>query len=95
MALIKFKEFRNKTIATDGEEYETCSFNECRLTFAGGEPPRFYDCVFINCDIDVIGPALRTVGFLTALWISGLTVPVEDIFNSIMSQKQFPERPFN
>jgi hypothetical protein len=95
MALIQFKEFTDQTITLDGEEYETCTFKGCRLVFAGGSVPMFYDCVFSECDWDLIGPARNTIGFLVALWTSGNRIYVEQIFSTIRSLKDFPDRPIN
>lgn len=95
MALTKFKEFTNETVVIDGEEYETCTFEGCRLVFAGGTVPEFYDCVFRECDWSLIGAAENTVGFLASLWTAGNRTLVETIFSSIRSLKDFPDRQVN
>jgi len=95
MAVMQFKEFADQTITLDGEEYETCTFKGCRLVFAGGPVPMFYDCVFSECGWSLAGAAKKPIGFLASLWTSGNRALVEQIFSSIRSLKDFPDRPIN
>ena len=95
MALIQFREFAGETIPLDGQEYESCTFRDCNLTFSGGLPPMFYDCVFLNSPVELVEAALNTVGFLVAMWTIGHEAFVNNIFNAIRASKQFPDRPIN
>ena len=42
--------FHHETIALDGEAFSDCQFRDCRLVYAGGEPPVFTGCRFEDCE---------------------------------------------
>lgn len=64
-------EIRNETltgeVSLDGNTYVDCEFKDARLTYEGGLPPAFNNCVFNNSQFAFDGAAGRTIGFLRAM----------------------------
>ncbi|OXE36309.1 MAG: hypothetical protein CGW95_08330 [Phenylobacterium zucineum] len=42
--------FNREIVQPDGEAFEDCEFRDCRMVYAGGEPPLFRQCRFEDCD---------------------------------------------
>jgi hypothetical protein len=42
--------YSHETVALDGETFTDCEFRDCRMVYAGGDPPVFADCRFHDCD---------------------------------------------
>jgi hypothetical protein len=42
--------FNHETLQLDGDSFADCEFKHCRMVYAGGEPPRFDNCKFDDCE---------------------------------------------
>ena len=51
--------FEDKTVILDGEEFEDCTFVECKLIYRGGEPPRLSNNKFHGCTWELEDAALK------------------------------------
>lgn len=75
--------FTHETVPLDGEEFSDCEFRQCRLAYAGGEPPSFSACRFEQCDWKFEGPAARTLEHLKVAWGAGAKAPVQALIKEI------------
>jgi hypothetical protein len=75
--------FNHETIALDGESFTDCEFRDCRLVYAGGEPPVFRGCQFHGCDWKQDDAAVRTLAYLKALWSVGEKATVQALIKDI------------
>ena len=83
--------FEDKTVILDGEEFEDCTFVECKLIYRGGEPPRLSNNKFHGCTWELEDAALRTISFLVVLNISEGRAFVDGIINTIRGITEFLE----
>ena len=75
--------YHHETVALDGESFEDCEFRDCRLDYAGGEPPVFQNCRFHDCDWRQDDAAARTLAYLKALWNAGGKATVQTLIKDI------------
>jgi hypothetical protein len=75
--------FNHETVALDGEQFADCEFRGCRLVFRGGEPPRFDDCSFDDCDWRFEDAAANTLAHLKVVWAAGGKAPVQAMIKAI------------
>lgn len=75
--------YNHETVAMDGETFSGCEFRDCRLVYAGGEPPLFTDCSFIGCDWKFDEAAARTLVFLKRVWSAGGKSQVQALIKDI------------
>lgn len=70
---MKFSEkpFVNDEVTLDGNIFDRCRFEMCKLVYFGGPPPSFTNCTFIDTQILFDGSAANTLGFLQALSAPG------------------------
>tara|TARA_R110002124_G_scaffold30983_1_gene105600 strand:- start:578 stop:853 length:276 start_codon:yes stop_codon:yes gene_type:complete len=61
------EEVRDQTVRMDYQTFERKSFIDCKLVYAGGDPPTLIDCDFIQCSWTFEGPALNTARFMAAM----------------------------
>lgn len=78
MATFQNQSFINESVELDGNRYEACVFNNCRLIYRGGELPNFIRCEFEGVNIQLEDGAYRTLDYLTALYGGGFTKQVEE-----------------
>ena len=69
--------YNHETVTLDGETFTDCEFRECRLVYAGGEPPVFRGCSFIGCDWKYDEAAARTLAHLKLVWSLGEKASVQ------------------
>ena len=75
--------FNHETVVLDGEHFQTCEFRNCRLVYAGGEPPHFGDCRFEGCEWRFDDAASRTLAHLKLVWSVGGKAPVQAMIKEI------------
>lgn len=75
--------YNHETVAMDGETFSACEFRDCRLVYAGGEPPVFAGCTFVGCDWKYDEAAARTLAFLKVVWNVGGKAPVQALIKDI------------
>jgi hypothetical protein len=57
-----------RKVAVDFNEYIDCEFNDCEITFEGGDLPVFENCSFNNCQFSLIRKADNTIRYLSFLY---------------------------
>ncbi|WP_297696841.1 hypothetical protein [Phenylobacterium sp.] len=75
--------YNHESVALDGETFAQCEFRACRLIYSGGEPPRFDDCRFEDCEWKLAGPAALTLTHLRGMWNAGAKAPVQAMIKEI------------
>ena len=75
--------YNHETVTLDGEAFSDCEFRDCRLIYAGGEPPLFTGCNFVGCDWKYDDAAARTLSFLKVVWSVGGKAPVQALIKDI------------
>jgi hypothetical protein len=75
--------YNHETVALDGETFSSCEFRDCRLVYAGGEPPAFRDCRIEDCDWKFEDAAANTLAFLKVVWGAGGKAPVQGLIKEI------------
>jgi hypothetical protein len=75
--------FNRETVALDGESFEDCEFQACRLVYSGGKPPRFENCRFDDCDWRFDDAAARTLAHLKAVWAAGGKAQIQALIKEI------------
>lgn len=79
--------YNHETVAMDGESFSGCEFRDCRLVYAGGEPPVFVDCSFVGCDWKYDASAARTLAYLKVVWSVGGKAPVQALIKDITAAR--------
>jgi hypothetical protein len=78
------REFENKTIRLDGNEFVHCSFEGCTFVYAGGKPPTIEGCSFFSAPKIVFeGSANATLLFLAALRAGGFAETIDATLDRI------------
>ncbi len=75
--------FNHETVALDGQHYDGCTFQSCRMVYAGGPPPVFTDCSFADCEWTFGDAAARTLAYLKLMWAVGGKAPVQGLIKEI------------
>jgi hypothetical protein len=75
--------YSHETVTLDGETFEDCEFRDCRLVYAGGEPPVLENCRFHDCDWRQDEAAARTLAYLKVLWNAGGKATVQTLIKDI------------
>jgi hypothetical protein len=75
--------YNHETVHLDGETFSDCEFRDCRLVYAGGEPPVFRDCSFVGCDWKYDEAAARTLAHLKLVWSVGGKTSVQALIKDI------------
>jgi hypothetical protein len=75
--------FSHETVALDGETFDGCEFRDCRLVYAGGEPPVFAGCRFHDCEWRQDEAAARTLAYLKVVWNAGGKAAVQSLIKDI------------
>lgn len=75
--------YNHETVQLDGETFSDCEFRDCRLVYAGGEPPQFRGCSFIGCDWKYDEAAARTLAHLKLVWSVGGKSSVQALIKDI------------
>ena len=75
--------FNHETVVLDGEHFADCEFQDCRLTYSGGDLPVFESCRFDDCEWKFDDAATRTLAFLKVIWGVGGKAPVQAMIKEI------------
>jgi hypothetical protein len=75
--------YSHETVALDGQTFADCEFRDCRLVFAGGEPPAFERCRFHDCEWKFDDAAARTLAHLKVVWNAGGKAAVQGMIKEI------------
>jgi hypothetical protein len=75
--------YSHETVVLDGETFTSCEFRDCRMVYAGGEPPAFRDCKFVDCEWKQDEAAARTLAYLKVLWNAGGKPTVQALIKDI------------
>ena len=77
--------FTREVVQLDGNEFQGCTFRECRLDYGGTTPVFLYGCHFDDCTWGFVGDALNTITWLTFLYQMDTSTRqvVEDIIDNI------------
>ena len=75
--------YNHETVPLDGEEFSGCEFRGCRMVYRGGEPPRFDDCSFADCDWRFDDAAARTLTHMKVVWAAGGKAPIQAMIKTI------------
>ncbi len=75
--------FNHETVVLDGETFIDCQFQDCRLSYGGGELPTFRDCRFDDCEWKFDDAAARTLAHLKLVWSVGGKAPVQAMIKEI------------
>jgi len=60
--------FTDAIEAMDGNVYDRCTFNRCRIVYSGGSLPMLNNCQFNDCNWTLGDAAERTMIFLRLLY---------------------------
>jgi len=82
MAHHQGESFRNTVVRVDDETYESCTFDQCQVVFAGTGAFQASHCSFNDCVFSFDGPALQTLRFMSAMDRLSSTV-VEGMFDAV------------
>ncbi len=85
--------FQKQTVELDGQNFEDCQFEDCRLVYRGGEVPRLLENRYVRCTWDIEDAALRMIGFFATLYINGLGDVVEGFVGLARGAAQLPYAP--
>ena len=83
MITIKETTFKGTTVQLDRMHYERCIFDECVITYGGGQPPNLVDNEFKNCSWQFVGSAQNTLQFMNGIYFGGGKDLIENIFNEV------------
>ena len=75
--------YSHETVQLDGEAFSDCEFRDCRLVYAGGEPPAFSGCSFVGSDWKYDDAAARTLAHLKLVWSVGGKQSVQALIKDI------------
>ena len=75
--------FNHETVPLDGEAFQDCEFQDCRMVYSGGKPPSFDGCRFVNCEWRFDAAAQRTLAHLKLVWSVGGKAPVQALIKEI------------
>jgi len=86
------KTFTGATEVIDGNQYNECSFQNCRLIYRGGEMPRISGCHFENCQWQFEEAAERTLIFMRQLY-HGMGTGGAQLIEATLTQLRQPLAP--
>jgi hypothetical protein len=65
------KTLKDETVVLDGNEFNSCEFQNCKMVYRGGEHPKLQHCHFVRCSWHLEDAAKKTVLFLRSIYHSG------------------------
>lgn len=79
--------YHHETVALDGQSFSDCEFRDCRLVYAGGDPPTFTRCRFDGCEWKHDDAAARTLAHLKLVWSVGGKATVQALIKDITAAR--------
>ncbi len=91
----KDQTYNNVEIEIDGNHYENCTFNNCRLIYRGGALPIMANCKQIGGGYDFDDAALRTIDLMNQLYNAGTQgrEMIERTIKAIRGPRQVQQGP--
>ena len=86
------KTVSNETEVIDGNHYEECRFENCKMIYRGGEIPRITRCQFEDCKWHFEDAAERTLLFMRQLY-HGMGPGGMQLIESTITQLRQPSPP--
>lgn len=83
---IKHQEFVDDDVRLDGNQFEHCTFTNCRMHFQALSPVGLQHCTFNNVSWHFSGPASLTLDFVRAM----MEMSGEDDYGRILFVNTFP-----
>ena len=77
------KAFKDETVELDGNQYQGCTFQGCKLMYYGGPIPYFDSCSFDSSPFMFEKGAGNALEFLRELYHAGLSQNVEAFFEDV------------
>ena len=93
MALHRQEWFNNQDVETDDQEFNQCTFVNCKLIYRGGNPPDLSRCQFTGCRWLLMDAAIRTIAFMRALKAGGGGDFVNVWIDLVLGGDDLPEAP--
>jgi hypothetical protein len=84
-------DFKETTELVDGNTYDQCKFDNCKLVYRGGVIPTFSRCHLERCTWVWEDSAERTINYLRGIY-SGMGVAGRQMVESILSDIRTPFR---
>lgn len=75
--------FGEEPLIVDGKQFVACTFEETAFVYAGGTPPTFVGCRFINVSLRFEDSAAATLKFLSGMHRGGFSSAVVNILANI------------
>lgn len=75
--------YSHQTVALDGESFQGCEFDSCRLVYSGGPAPVFDACRFAACEWRFDGEAAETLACLKVMWSAGAKSAVQAMIKDV------------
>lgn len=83
MERIENQTLRNEAVSVDGKQFVACVFDNCTLSYAGGEVPVFNNCRFVDVSLQFSDSAVGTLKFLSGLREGVFTQAVDKIIQGV------------
>ncbi len=87
--------FSGEIVELDGNQFEDCTFTDCKLIFSALDRVSFNRCTFTECNWVFDGPAETTLSFLSDLY-QGLGPEGRKLVELIVQgirDREFPQTP--
>jgi hypothetical protein len=81
--LARNKTFNNMTVVIDGSSFYNCTFNRCKMQFAGLLPGTLEGGTFNDCQWQFAPPASNAIEFMAAIYKLGGAEMIENTFRAI------------
>jgi len=91
--LARNQTFNDMSIVIDGSSFYACTFNRCKMIFAGILPGTLDNPTFNDCQWEFAPPASNAIGFMTAIYKTGGADLVENIFSTIRGETPRSDDP--
>jgi hypothetical protein len=75
--------YNHETVVLDGEAFSNCTFQSCRMVYAGGGAPTFDACRFVDCEWKFEAAAAETLACLQLMWTAGAKPAVQSMIKDI------------
>ncbi len=82
------KTYTKETITLDGNVYNHCEFQECKMVYSGGTLPNLSNSHFNGCSWTFDDAAARTISLMTALYAGGAGGLIEGTFENIRGKQK-------
>jgi hypothetical protein len=88
--LAKNQTFSDMAVVIDGSSFYNCTFNRCKMIFAGMLPATLDSPTFNDCQWEFTPPASNAIAFMTAIYKMGGAELIENTFRAIRGDQPVP-----